>query len=92
MLFLLLQSLMAASNATEEQRKALREELKSQIASMRALEEEAEKEKAEQQELLTRIAAMESKVGCSLVLRVIHGVSGRPVQAHHHHAGLPCGP
>jgi hypothetical protein len=55
---------MAASDATEEQRRALREELKGQIASMRALEEEAEKEKAEQRELLTRIAAMESKVGC----------------------------
>lgn len=54
---------MASSNATEEQRRALREALKKQIADMRALEAAAEKDKAEQQELLARIAAMEGKVG-----------------------------
>eukprot|EP00878_Enallax_costatus_P003701 GHUV01003917.1.p1 GENE.GHUV01003917.1~~GHUV01003917.1.p1 ORF type:complete len:577 (+),score=222.07 GHUV01003917.1:120-1850(+) len=57
-----LESLMASSNATEEQRRALREALKKQIADMRALEAAAEKDKAEQQELLARIAAMEGKV------------------------------
>jgi hypothetical protein len=60
------QALMAASNASNEQRLALREDLKLQLANMRAMQEAAEKAKAEQQELLTRIAAMESKVkhGC----------------------------
>lgn len=57
---------MASSNATEEQRRALREALKKQIADMRALEAAAEKDQAEQQELLSRIAAMESKVGTML--------------------------
>jgi hypothetical protein len=53
---------MAASNASNEQRLVLREDLKRQLANMRAMQEAAEKAKAEQQELLTRIAAMESKV------------------------------
>lgn len=53
---------MALSDATEEQRRALRDALKKQIADMRALEASAEKGKAEQQDLLARIAAMESKV------------------------------
>jgi hypothetical protein len=53
---------MAASNASNEQRLALREDLKRQLADMRAMQEEAEKTKAEQEELLARIAAMESKV------------------------------
>ncbi|WIA28846.1 hypothetical protein OEZ86_011372 [Tetradesmus obliquus] len=57
-----LESLMTASNATEEQRLALREALKGQIANMRALQAAAEKDKQEQQELLARIAAMEGKV------------------------------
>lgn len=56
------QALMAASNASNEQRLALRDDLKRQLANMRAMQEAAEKAKAEQQELLTRIAAMESKV------------------------------
>lgn len=55
---------MAASNATEEQRLALRQALKRQIADMRALEAAAEKDKAEQQELLTMIAAIQGKVRC----------------------------
>jgi hypothetical protein len=54
---------MTASNATEEQRLALREALKGQIANMRTLQAAAEKDKQEQQELLARIAAMEGKVG-----------------------------
>lgn len=53
---------MAASNASNEQRLALREDLKRQLADMRAMQEAAEHAKAEQQELLARIAAMESKV------------------------------
>jgi hypothetical protein len=53
---------MAASNASNEQRLALREDLKRQLADMRAMQEEAEKTKAEQEELLARIAAMASKV------------------------------
>jgi hypothetical protein len=57
---------MSASNATEEQRLALREALKGQIANMRALQAAAEKDKQEQQELLARIAAMEGKVGKGL--------------------------
>jgi hypothetical protein len=57
------QALMAASNASNEQRLALREDLKRQLADMRAMQEAAERTKAEQQELLARIAAMESKVG-----------------------------
>jgi hypothetical protein len=55
---------MTASNATDEQRLALREALKGQIANMRALQAAAEKDKQEQQELLARIAAMEGKVSC----------------------------
>ncbi len=58
------QALMAASNASNEQRLALREDLKRQLADMRAMQEAAERAKAEQQELLARIAAMESKVRC----------------------------
>jgi hypothetical protein len=54
---------MAASNASNEQRLALREDLKRQIGDMRAMQEAAERDKAEQQELLARIAAMEGKVG-----------------------------
>lgn len=57
-----LQALMAASNASNEQRLALREDLKRQLGDMRAMQEAAERAKAEQQELLSRIAAMESKV------------------------------
>lgn len=53
---------MAASNASNEQRLALREDLKRQLADMRSMQEAAERAKAEQQELLARIAAMESKV------------------------------
>lgn len=69
-----LQSLMTASNATEEQRLALREALKGQIANMRALQAAAEKDKQEQQELLARIAAMEGKVCCvCTAARELHG-------------------
>jgi hypothetical protein len=53
---------MATSNASNEQRLALREDLKQQLADMRAMQEAAERAKVEQQELLARIAAMESKV------------------------------
>lgn len=60
--FMCAQALMAASNASNEQRLALREDLKRQLADMRAMQEAAERAKAEQQELLARIAAMESKV------------------------------
>lgn len=67
---------MATSNATEEQRRALREELKRQIADMRALQAAAEVERKEQQDLLARIAAMESKVG---------ELRGRPVQKRRSH-------
>lgn len=56
---------MAASDASNGQRLALREDLKRQIAGMRAMQEAAEVDKREQQELLERIAAMESKVGCA---------------------------
>lgn len=56
---------MAASNASNEQRLALREDLKRQLADMRTMQDAAERAKAEQQELLARIAAMESKVGAA---------------------------
>lgn len=61
MLLHYLQALMAASNATEEQRLALREDLRHQIADMRALEAAAAVGKAEQQQLLERLAALQSK-------------------------------
>lgn len=61
---------MAASNASNEQRLALREDLKRQLADMRAMQEAAEQTKAEQEDLLARIAAMESKVS----LRVPYAV------------------
>jgi hypothetical protein len=63
---------MTASNATEEQRLALREALKGQISNMRALQAAAEKDKQEQQELLARIAAMEGKVGIACVQMQLH--------------------
>jgi hypothetical protein len=60
------QALMAASNASNEQRLALREDLKRQLVDMRAMQDAAERAKTDQQELLARIAAMESKVGAQL--------------------------
>lgn len=70
-----MQSLMTASNATEEQRLALREALKGQIAHMRALQAAAERDKQEQQELLARISAMEGKVCVHMKLPVQPNVS-----------------
>ena len=54
---------MAESGRTEEQRRALREALKRQLASMEALQAAAEGERREQEELLAKIKAMEGKVG-----------------------------
>lgn len=74
---------MAASNASNEQRLALREDLKRQLADMRAMQDAAEKTKAEQQELLARIAAMESKVSHVASWRASHITRlCRPVRPH----------
>lgn len=53
---------MTESGRTEEQRRALREALKRRLADMAALQAAAEAEKKEQEELLTKIKAMEGKV------------------------------
>lgn len=54
---------MTESGRTEEQRLALREALKRQLADMAALQAAAEAERKEQGELLAKIKAMEGKVG-----------------------------
>ena len=63
---------MAESGRTEDQRRALREALRHQLADMAALQAAAEGERREQEELLARIKAMESKV-CAFRLNRLVG-------------------
>ena len=57
---------MAESGRTEDQRRALREALRRRLADMAALQAAAEAERREQDELLSKIKAMEGKVGPGL--------------------------